>query len=198
MQTRELPEVIETARLRLRPWELADVDDVFSYARDEEWARYLRLLPAPYQRRHAEEFVARQVLLDRAEHPSWAIVLEGSVVGGINLRLNRAHHLGEIGYSMARAHWNRGYMTEAVGAVISTAFSTDADLNRIRAMADVRNEASQRVMEKVGMTKEGVLRQNRVERGEAMDEAWYGILRAEWEGRERHAADVRGVEGDAR
>lgn len=50
----------------------------------------------------------------------------------------------------------------------------------LTAMADVDNTASQRVMEKVGMRKEGVLRQNRVERGEVIDEAWYGILRDEW------------------
>lgn len=182
MERRPLPEVVETARLRLRGWELADVDDVLSYAQDEEWARYLRMLPRPYERRHAEEFVARQVLLDRASHPSWAIVLDGSVVGGINLRFDVSNRLAEMGYSIARAHWNRGYMTEAVEAVIDAAFSTHPALNRIRAMADVRNTASQRVMEKVGMQKERILRQNRIERGEPLDEAWFGILRSEWEG----------------
>jgi [ribosomal protein S5]-alanine N-acetyltransferase len=181
MERDELPRVIETARLRLREWEFGDVDDVFSYAQDEEWRRYLRLLPFPYERRHAEEFIARQILMEQALHPNWAIELDGSVVGGINLRLDLANGLGELGYSIARRHWNRGYMTEAAGAVIDTAFSNLADLNRIRAMTDVRNLSSQRVLEKVGMQKEGVLRQNRIERGEPMDEAWFGILRAEWE-----------------
>lgn len=172
--------MIETERLLLRPWELGDVEDVFSYARDEEWSRYLRVLPRPYERRHAEEFVARQILSNRVSRPAWAIVLDRSVVGGINLRFDFDQRLGELGYSIAREHWNEGYMTEAAGAVIDAAFSTHRDLNRMRAMADVRNVASRRVMEKLGMQAEGVLRQNRVERGEAIDEAWYGILRSEW------------------
>jgi len=46
--------------------------------------------------------------------------------------------------------------------------------------ADVDNTPSQRLMEKVGMTREGVLRQSRVERGTPVDEVWYGILRSEW------------------
>ena len=182
---RTLPEVIDTARLRLRSWELEDVDDVLAYAQDPEWSRFLRFLPQPYGRADAEQFLARQRALDRETHPAWAMVLEGRVVGGINLRISLEHRLAELGYSLARAQWNRGYVTEAASAVVDAAFETYPELNRVRAMADARNTASQRVMEKLGMSREGVLRQNRVERGEAIDEAWYGILRAEWESRAR-------------
>lgn len=153
---------------------------MFAYARDPEWARFLRALPRPYRRVDAEKFVARQLLLDRVSHPSWAIVLEDTVIGGINLRINLENRLGEIGYSIARDHWNRGFCTEATRTVIDAAFQTLPDLNRLKARADVRNVASQRVMAKAGMTKEGVLRQDRVERGEAIDEVWFGILRSEW------------------
>jgi ribosomal-protein-alanine N-acetyltransferase len=175
-----LPEVIDTPRLRLRSWQLGDVDDVFAYAQDPEWSRFLRMLPSPYTRTDAERFIARQLLLDRRAHPAWAILLDGRGVGGINLRFNFEHRLAELGYSVARSLWNQGYVTEAARAVVDAAFETHAELDRIRAMADARNTASQRVMEKIGMTREGVLRRNRVERGEAIDEAWYGILREEW------------------
>jgi hypothetical protein len=90
MTRTELPETIETPRLTLRGWQFDDVNAVHSYARDEEWAQYLRMLPLPYQRRDAVEFIARQTLLDRVRRPSWAIVLDGEVVGGINLRLGGA------------------------------------------------------------------------------------------------------------
>jgi RimJ/RimL family protein N-acetyltransferase len=100
--------------------------------------------------------------------------------GGINVRFDFGNALGELGYSIARVHWNKGICTEAARAVIDAAFLTHADLNRIHARADQRNTASQRVMEKLGMLKEGVLRLSRVERGEAFDEAWFGILRSEW------------------
>ncbi len=178
-----LAEIIETERLTLRPWRLDDVDDVFAYAQDPEWARFLRVLPSPYARTDAEQFVARQVLSDRASRPSWSVSLDGRAIGGINLRVHPEFRLAEIGYSIARVHWNRGFCSEAAGAVIDTAFRSLPELNRVRAMADEENSASQRVMEKLGMRKEGVLRQNRVERGVAVDEAWWGILRAEWDGR---------------
>jgi len=162
------------------------VDDVFAYAQDPEWSRYLRLLPVPYTRDDAERFVARQLLLDRVTHPAWAIQYEGSVIGGINMRLSFENLLGELGYSIARVHWSNGICTEAARAVIDAAFSTHPDLNRIHARADHRNAASQRVMEKLSMVKEGVLRMSRVERGEALDEAWFAVLRSEW-----HSARTR-------
>ncbi len=175
-----LPEVIKSARLVLRPWQLDDVDDVLAYAQDEEWSRYLRALPRPYDRGDAERFLAHQILLDRETHASWAVSLRGSAIGGINLRISREYRLAEIGYSIARQHWNQGFCTEAAGTAIDAAFTGCPELNRIRAMADVANAASQRVMEKLGMTREGVLRQNRVERGEFIDESWWGLLRSEW------------------
>lgn len=174
------PRVIETERLVLRPFEFDDVDDVYAYAKDPEWSRFLRVLPRPYERVHAEQFIARQTLLDWVEHTAWAIVLKERVVGGIGLRFNFEHRHAELGYSIARSEWGNGYTTEAARAVIDAGFRTHEDLIRIHARADENNTGSQRVMEKVGMTKEGVLRKYRVERGEAFDEAWHSILREEW------------------
>jgi len=176
-----LPEVIETERLILRPHRLEDVGDVFAFAQDPEWSRYLRILPRPYEREHAEQFIARQLLLDRVTHPAWAVTLKGTVIGGLNLTFNFEHRSAEIGYSVARKHWNKGISSEAARAVIDAAFSTHEDLNRVQARADAANVGSQRVMEKIGMVKEGVLRLNRVEREEAFDEAVFSILRREWE-----------------
>ena len=193
LERRALPEVIETERLRLRGWEASDAEDVFDYARDPEWSKFLRILPVPYAFADAEQFIVRQSRLDRVVHPGWAIDLDGSVIGGINLRFSFDHLLAEMGYSVARAHWNRGFCTEAASAVVDAAFGTHPDLNRVRAMADVMNTASQRVLEKVGMRKEGVLRQNRIERGHAIDEAWFGILRGEWE--EGRRSDERRLSG---
>ena len=176
-----LPEVLETARLRLRPYRLTDVDAVFAVSMDTEWARFLPV-PIPYRRRDAEEFVARQLLLDWTTNPAWYIEHSGAYAGGINLRFNFENRLAEMGYATARRFWGRGIAPEAARAVIGAAFAAHHGLGRVRAMADLRNTASQRVMEKIGMVREGVLRQNRVVRGEPVDEAWYGLLRAEWRG----------------
>jgi ribosomal-protein-alanine N-acetyltransferase len=174
-----LPAEIRTARLLLRSHSFDDVEDVLSQASDAEWARYLPL-PSPYLRAHAEEFLARQVLLDRAVHASWAIAHQGAYVGGINIRFQHPNRVGELGYSTIRSVWGKGFATEAVVAVVDAAFSTFGELNRVRAMADVRNLASQRVLVKAGFTREGTLRQNHVVRGEPIDEAWFGLLRVEW------------------
>ena len=75
-----LPDILETARLRLRPFCLRDVDDVLVYTTDLEWARYLPV-PQPYTQADAEKFIAGQVLLDREVHPTWAITHAGAVIG---------------------------------------------------------------------------------------------------------------------
>jgi ribosomal-protein-alanine N-acetyltransferase len=139
----------------------------------------------PYTRPDAERFLARQLLSNPLEHVAWAFELDGRAVGGIDLRFHFDNALAEIGYSLARAYWGRGLCTEAARAVIDATFAAYDDLNRIHARADNRNTRSQRVMEKLGMTREGVLRMSRVERGEALDEVWYSILRPEWQAARR-------------
>ena len=183
------PDVLNTAPLRLRPLRLQDVDDVLSYATDPAWARYLPV-PQPYTTADAEQFIAGPLLLDREVHPAWAIVHAGAVIGGINIRFDVAKRVGELGYSIARPYWGRGLATEAARAAMDAAFSAYADLNRMRAMADARNVPSLRVMEKLGMVREGVLRQNRLVRGEFINEVWCGVLRTEWAA-QRHGRESR-------
>jgi ribosomal-protein-alanine N-acetyltransferase len=87
-----------------------------------------------------------------------------------------------VGYSVGRAHWNRGLCTEGLRAVLEVAYATHEELNRIHARTDPANAASQRVLEKVGMSREGVLRACRVVDGVAFDEVSFAILRAELKG----------------
>ena len=171
---------LKTERLLLRPFRS---EDVYAYARDPEWERYLGLpLPLPYARPDAEEYVARRLLADWTEDATFAIVLDSTVIGSIALSIVGAHQRAELGYALARAHWGRGLMTEAATAVIDYGF-VRRNLAKIHASADVRNVGSYRVMEKVDMTREGVLRSHRRGRGERIDSVLYGILREEWEER---------------
>jgi len=96
--------------------------------------------------------------MDRIREPNWAMVSQGRVIGGVVLLMDFSNRSAEVGYSVGRKYWNRGLATEAVHAVIAVAFSTHEDLNRVWARTDPDNLASQRVLEKVGMTKDGVLR----------------------------------------
>jgi RimJ/RimL family protein N-acetyltransferase len=181
MSASTLPYVIHTSRLVLRPFEFGDVDDILAYAADEEWSRYLSGTPRPYRREDAVQFVARQALADRGVHPAWAVVHDGTAIGGINIRFYYEQVVAEMGWSIHRRLWGKGLATEAARAVVDAAFGTHAQLRRIGARADTRNVASHRVMEKIGMRNEGTLRQARVSRGECIDEVHYGLLRPEWE-----------------
>ncbi|MYL06055.1 MAG: GNAT family N-acetyltransferase [Gemmatimonadales bacterium] len=85
-----------------------------------------------------------------------------------------------MGYSLARKHWGRGLTAEAARAVVDWGFR-ERGLAKVYAYADARNAQSLRVMEKLGMTREGTLRSHRTLRGERVDDVYYGLLRVEWE-----------------
>jgi ribosomal-protein-alanine N-acetyltransferase len=182
-----IPTVIHTQRVTLRPWSLADAADVFAYAVDEEWARYLPV-PQPYREDDARVFVEMHLAFDPAEETAWAIELEGRAVGGINLRSFHGGLVGEIDYAIARPCWGRGLGTEVVGAVVDSAFGAMPGLARVRSSIDPRNVASARVLEKAGLRCEGVLRSNTLLRAVLVDEAWYGILRGDWTSLVRRAS----------
>ena len=108
-RTDAIPVELTTERLFLRPFALEDADDVCAYASDPEWALYLLLrMPAPYVRRHAEEFIASRLLAPWRTNPTFAIVLDTTVIGGINLRIDEAEETAALGYAIARAHWGKG------------------------------------------------------------------------------------------
>ena len=177
------PVTINTDRLLLRPFELTDVDDVFAYARDSEWGRYLPV-PSPYEYRHAVEFVARSVLASRETNPAFAICLNGRGIGGINIRIDDSSATAELGFSIAREHWGKGLAVEAARAVTDWALR-EFGLAKITAMADLKNSRSWRVMEKLGMAREGVLRSERPSFADPetrQDTVIYSVLRDEWQG----------------
>ena len=170
---------LTTERLRLRPFDVGDVDDVLAYASGPEVGRYLEL-PQPYTRDDAEEYVARRLLDDWSSEATFAIVWRRRVVGSISLHVNVRDEVAALGYGLARWTWGRGIVPEAGRAVIDWGFEAYA-LHKIYSRADVRNRQSWRVMEKLGMSREGVLRGCRKVRGEQVDDVCYGVLREEWE-----------------
>ena len=172
------PMELRTERLLLRPYRLADVDDVFEYAREPEFARYI--MDVPCTRRNAEEFVARYVLTSWDTNPAFAIEYDSKVVGEVALRIRQPDEIAELGYNITRAHWGKGLGPEAARAVVDCGFTT-YELAKVYATANLCNVQSQRVMEKLGMTREAVLRSHAKLRGELVDEVYYGILREDWD-----------------
>ena len=175
--------VLETPRLILRPLTRKDAKDIFSFASDPEVARYVLWEP---HRSIAETKAYIRYMLDlyrRGLPASWAVTLResGRVIGTMGFMwFSEANSSAEVGYSLSRSEWNRGFATEALRAVIDSAFAS-LSLNRLEAQHDTRNPASGRVMEKCGMYKEGVLRQRIRNKGELVDVALYAVLRSDLE-----------------
>ena len=91
-------------------------------------------------------------------------------------------YLFEIGYRIMPSERRKGYTTEAAALIIDLIFTTHKEVERIESVTETGNIASQRVMEKNGLKREGVLRKRSLNiSGEYRDEYIYGLLREEWE-----------------
>ena len=182
MPEHDLP-VVETERLVLRPYSLADAQRVQQMCVDEAVASTTLALPHPCPDGAAEQWVSTHAESFRqGSEVTLAVTLksDGLVVGSMAIFVNKDHRRGELGYMVAKEHWNHGYCTEAARAFLSFGFRT-LDLNRIQAMHFPRNPASGRVMQKLGMSREGLLRQYVSNRGVFEDLVMYSILRPEFE-----------------
>ena len=179
--------VIETARLTLRPYTLADAPRVQQMCGDPAIAATTLAIPHPYPDGAAEQWISTHAdSFLQGKEVTLAITLKPDrpVIGSMALMVNKNHQRGELGYMIAKEHWNRGYCTEAARAMMGYGFGT-LGLNRIQAMHFPRNPASGRVMQRLGMTREGLLRQYVSNRGAREDVVMYAILRHEFEATER-------------
>ena len=178
----DLP-ALETERLVLRRVTPNDVADVFAYASDPQVARYTTW--EPHDAPEASRAFVDSLLAHYAagEVANWVLALKGDdsrVVGTCGfVYWNPRHQRAEVGYALARPLWGRGLMTEAIRRVRDFGFDV-MGCNRIEARCLIENRASARVMEKVGMTFEGVMREQMYVKGAYCDLRLYSILRREW------------------
>ncbi|MCY3749751.1 MAG: GNAT family N-acetyltransferase [Chloroflexi bacterium] len=179
VQVAKLPAAIRTRRLTLRRVRLEDADDVFSFACEDIWMRLLPEARQPYQRHDAERWVARRFLANWRTEPTWALEIDGRMVGWVGLNIEPEHAQAELSYAMRPDLRGQGLATEAVRAVVDRVF-LDTQLGRVWARVDPPNVASVRVLEKGGMQREAVLRRAFVRQGNLIDLAVYGILRPDW------------------
>lgn len=177
----ELPR-LTTDRLILRPFTLADAANVQSLAGDWAIADTTLNIPHPYEDGMAEEWIShhREQFVNK-EQVTLAITLRtnNALVGAIGLRLTLRFARAEMGYWIGKPYWGQGYCTEAAKALLAYGFG-ELQLNKIFASHLVRNPASGRVMQKIGMTNEGTLREHVQKWGVFEDIKVYGILRSEY------------------
>lgn len=169
---------IRTPRLVIRRFTLADAETFAAYRSDRTVARY-QGWDAPYGVDQAIAFIG--TLPEPFTPGQWcqlAVTAEGEHIGDVALYIDTDPRLGRLGFTLAPRVQGHGYATEAVGAVIEHAFGRG--LHRIAAECDTRNDTSIRLLERIGMRREGHLRSSAWWKGEWTDEYLYAILADEW------------------
>ncbi len=177
-----MDDVLTTERLLLRPFAEDDFDAVHAYGSDPEVVRYMPW--GPNTPDDTRDFIRRMTAAAEADprrEYEFAVVLRESttLIGGCGICVNERDEesgCAEMGYAYHRDAWGRGYATEAARRVAQFGFE-ELRLHRICAYCDVPNVASARVLEKIGMRREGHLREAARRRDGWHDHYLYAVLR---------------------
>lgn len=173
---------LSTVRLELRPLRIEDQQALFAIYSDPDFMRYWSSQPWT-NLEQAVQLIASD-LRDLAEgrHIRLAIVTRADdrLIGTCSLfNINTQCRRAEIGYGIARGCWRKGFMKEAVTALIDHAFQA-MSLHRIEADIDPLNKASAASLERLGFVREGLLRERWIVDGKVSDSALYGLLENDW------------------
>lgn len=169
--------LLELGDLRVRPWRKDDLDALLRYANNPKIAANLRdQFPHPYTRRDAIDYLNYVRAMDAPT--SFAVEFAGEAIGGIGFKMgiDIARLSAEMGYWLGEPFWRRGLTTRAVTAASEWAFD-GYKIIRVFAMAFSHNVASQRVLEKAGFQREGIMRHSAIKNGVVLDQVLYAKLR---------------------
>ncbi|MBE9525229.1 MAG: GNAT family N-acetyltransferase [Chloroflexi bacterium] len=173
---------LNTNRLILRPFNIEDAARVKELAGEWAIAETTGNIPHPYEEGIAETWIStHEATFESDQGVTFAVTrqFDGLLIGAIGLDINRTHHYAELGYWIGKPYWNQGYCTESSREVISFGFNK-LKLNRIQACHMTKNPASARVMLKIGMHQEGILRKALYRFGIYNDYAIFSILLEEY------------------
>ena len=174
---------LQTKRLTIRDFEVADWEAVHSYGSECEVVQYLPF--GPNSEEDTKNFVQKVIAFQRDEprqdfHLAAILKAEKQLIGGCRIAvLDQLNRGGSIGYCFNRHFWGKGYATEAARALLDFGFE-QLDLHRIFATCSSENIASARVLEKIGMRQEGYIREHEWIKGKWRDSLIYAILEHEW------------------
>jgi RimJ/RimL family protein N-acetyltransferase len=170
--------ILRSERLQLRYFDRDDAPRVTELASVFEIADTTLSIPHPYELNMALDWIqTHKQKRDKNEEYVFAITLRNSsqLIGAIGITLFSAYNRGEMGYWIGKPYWNRGFATEAGKALLRFGFE-DLRLNRIFARRFSRNPASGRVLLKIGMAREGCMRQHIKRWDKYEDIEFYAIL----------------------
>ena len=172
---------IDLGSIRLRDLMLSDKEEYYAMMSDPEVVKYLSDEDIPTSVESAEQEIKFWGgLFYRKQSVFWAVAdtARNKFIGtiGYNSWNNRR---AEISYDLMRDHWRKGIMTKALNNALVFGFK-NMDLMRIEARTMLENIPSQKILEKVGFKKEGILRSYRIIRGEPTDVLIYSLVRSDF------------------
>lgn len=161
-----------------------DIPLIHEYASDPEVTRFMTWGPNASVTETAAFARGQMAEARRRPRDSYELVVasaaDDELVGRVRLTIeSEAQRRGDLGYVVRRARWGRGYATEAARLVLGFGFET-LRLHRIEATCSPENAASVRVLEKIGMRREGHFREHVLAHGLWRDSYLYAILEEEW------------------
>ena len=171
-------------RLIIRRFDSADAEPLAAYRSDAEVARY-QAWECPYPLDEAEKFIASLRGLAPGTSGSWfqfaiGLAPSGPLIGDIGLGTASGDiRQAELGFTLSTAHQGRGYATEAVAQVVRYAFDR-LELQRVYSLTDSRNRGAQRLLERLGLRREGNRRESTWFKGAWAHELLYAQLASEW------------------
>ncbi|RXJ04440.1 N-acetyltransferase [Anaerobacillus alkaliphilus] len=178
----DLP-TLETERILLRKFILNDANDMFQYSSVPEVSKFV-----PWETHKTVEnskdfisYILKQY--EESKLAPWAIELKENrkVIGTIDfVAWFPQHYRAEIGFILSKEHWGSGLIPEAANKVIQFGFDS-MELNKIKAPCMVENVQSQRVLQKLGMTLEGVMKNEYYIKGMFRDMAVYSLLKKDFQ-----------------
>ncbi|BCB05408.1 GNAT family N-acetyltransferase [Bacillus sp. KH172YL63] len=177
--------VFETKRLTLRQLTMDDVDFLYHLYTSGDVLRYFGM--SPIQSRD----VAVGMVENYEKHAEtggpmrWAVIEKqsGRPIGTCGFHaISKAYKRCEIGYDLEAASWGKGFMVEALSPLLSHLFK-EKGMNRVGAVIVPDNEASSRVVEKLGFNQEGLLREYILQDGHFFDAYMYSLLEKDWQGK---------------
>lgn len=175
--------ILESERLLLRPIKESDTDDIFEIFSDIEVMKYYDLLPFLTKDDAINQVEVFRKCLSEKTMVRWGIELKetGKLIGTCGFFAFSEESLkAEMGYELNRKYWNHGIMSESLKMIMDFIFR-ETDINRIEAYVEPMNTASLKLLENLGFTKEGLLRQYELCRDQLIDITIWGLLRSDIE-----------------
>ncbi|WP_121662064.1 GNAT family N-acetyltransferase [Metabacillus litoralis] len=173
--------IIETERLILRGVTIEDANDMFKYLSDKEVVKYMGLASCQTVRDVLDEINWYKTIRKDGTGIRWGVTLkgDGKIIGSCGfLNMVTKHHRAEVGFELNKDYWGKGIASEALEAVVKFGFH-HYQLERIEALIEPANLPSQKLVEKQGFTREGLLRHYEYTCGKFDDLYMYSIIKGD-------------------